>query len=487
MEEKDKRINVKLIVIVVTLCLLLVVYLGGVFYFKDRFLANTYVNGVNVSYLNLESAKDKVQTLLDNYKISIKARESEPFEIVSNDINIKYDFDETAKEAMRDQNFYLWFSSFFKTTEHEVNTKVTFDDEALEKKFNEMSFLHENDLKKPEDARISEYDIDKGYSIIPEYLVNYLEVEVAKELIKDSIMALKDNVDLEELYLNPSIYSDNESLNNAINQMNTITSTTIRYVGNTALDGTISNQWLSYDGANVNVDDDKIREFVIALADKYDTANRPRKFMTAVVGEVELPASKEGWLLDREGEFNQIKSELARGTTIDREPIFKQRGVSLEQNEFGNTYVEIDLTNQHLYYYKDGQMIIDSPIVTGNVSRGRGTPAGVFKLRGKMRNAVLRGRDYAAPVSYWMPFNGGIGMHDAKWRGSFGGSIYVGSGSHGCVNMPFSQAKALFENISSGCPVICYKTNVRAVTNVKEFQAAQPAKNVENNQDEAVQ
>lgn len=49
MEEKDKRINVKLIVIVVTLCLLLVVYLGGVFYFKDRFLANTYVNGVNVS------------------------------------------------------------------------------------------------------------------------------------------------------------------------------------------------------------------------------------------------------------------------------------------------------------------------------------------------------------------------------------------------------------------------------------------------------
>lgn len=78
-------------------------------------------------------------------------------------------------------------------------------------------------------------------------------------------------------------------------------------------------------------------------------------------------------------------------------------------------------------------------------------------------------------------------MHDAKWRGSFGGSIYVSSGSHGCVNMPFSQAKALFENISSGCPVICYKTNVRAVTNVKEFQAAQSAKNAENNKDEAVQ
>ena len=58
--------------------------------------------------------------------------------------------------------------------------------------------------------------------------------------------------------------------------------------------------------------------------------------------------------------------------------------------------------------------------------------------------------------SYWMPFNGGIGMHDASWRGSFGGSIYKTNGSHGCINLPVKAAKTIYENISAGMPVLCY-------------------------------
>ncbi|MEI3138955.1 MAG: L,D-transpeptidase [Lachnospiraceae bacterium] len=59
-------------------------------------------------------------------------------------------------------------------------------------------------------------------------------------------------------------------------------------------------------------------------------------------------------------------------------------------------------------------------------------------------------------MTYWMPFNGGIGLHDANWRSSFGGSIYQTNGSHGCVNLPRSAAKEIYERVYDGIPIICY-------------------------------
>lgn len=55
-----------------------------------------------------------------------------------------------------------------------------------------------------------------------------------------------------------------------------------------------------------------------------------------------------------------------------------------------------------------------------------------------------------------MPFNGGIGIHDAIWRSQFGGNIYKTNGSHGCVNAPPYLAQKIFENIEPGTPIVCY-------------------------------
>ena len=90
------------------------------------------------------------------------------------------------------------------------------------------------------------------------------------------------------------------------------------------------------------------------------------------------------------------------------------------------------------------------------MSTGNITPTGVYSLTYKTKNAVLRGPGYASPVSYWMPFNGDIGMHDATWRSAFGKTIYKYDGSHGCVNVPYECAEAIFNNIEVGTPVIAY-------------------------------
>lgn len=116
-------------------------------------------------------------------------------------------------------------------------------------------------------------------------------------------------------------------------------------------------------------------------------------------------------------------------------------------NDYGNTYVEVNLTAQHLFMYKEGQKILESDFVSGNVSKGYTTPPGLFGLTYKQRDATLKGQGYASPVKFWMPFNGGIGFHDASWRNTFGGTIYKKSGSHGCINMPYAAAKTLFENV----------------------------------------
>lgn len=134
--------------------------------------------------------------------------------------------------------------------------------------------------------------------------------------------------------------------------------------------------------------------------------------------------------------------------------------------QFSNldTRIELDITKQNILMYIDGECILDTPCVTGNVADGCSTPTGIYYLYYKERNAVLRGSNsdgsrYASPVDYWMPFNGGIGFHDASWRnGIFGGEIYKTDGSHGCVNMPHDSAKTLYENITSDIPIIIYES-----------------------------
>ena len=111
-----------------------------------------------------------------------------------------------------------------------------------------------------------------------------------------------------------------------------------------------------------------------------------------------------------------------------REPVYLQTAASHDGPDYGSTYAEVNLTAQHLIFYKDGQKVLESDFVSGNVSRGHTTPPGIFSITYKQRDAVLKGEGYASPVKFWMPFNGGIGFHDASWRSSFGGSIYKSGG-----------------------------------------------------------
>ena len=170
-----------------------------------------------------------------------------------------------------------------------------------------------------------------------------------------------------------------------------------------------------------------------------------------------------GWRIDQDAEYTALLANIQNGETVTREPNYLSRGISHGGTDVGGTYAEVDLTNQRMYFIKDGQIVLQSDCVTGNPNNGHATPQGVYSLAWKQKNRTLRGEkqpdgtyEYETPVAFWMPFNGGIGFHDATWQSAFGGRRYQTHGSHGCVNLPYSIAQQLYDLMYDGVPVVCH-------------------------------
>ncbi|MGN0435606.1 MAG: L,D-transpeptidase, partial [Wujia sp.] len=124
--------------------------------------------------------------------------------------------------------------------------------------------------------------------------------------------------------------------------------------------------------------------------------------------------------------------------------------------ELGEQYVEVNLTRQHVYLISDGEVIFDTPCVTGNVPSYQSTPSGIYKFNYKKMDVTLRGQTYESYVNYWMPFYGNFGLHDATWRDEFGDEIYLTSGSHGCVNLPIDAAERIYDFVNPGMTIVLY-------------------------------
>ena len=170
--------------------------------------------------------------------------------------------------------------------------------------------------------------------------------------------------------------------------------------------------------------------------------------------------------MDEDTETKNLIDSIKKGEVVTREPAYKQKAASRGAQDWGDTYLEVDISAQHMWYIVDGSVALESDVVTGLPNGERDTPTGVYSVIEMMRNKVLKGSinpstgkpSYETPVSYWMRITWtGIGFHDATWQASFGGSWYQGHGSHGCINMPLEKAKSLYGMLKMGTPAIVHK------------------------------
>ena len=442
---------------------------GGLYWheslkYQTCFLPGTIVDGMDVTGKTASEVEDAIAEQLKGYTLTINGREELSESITGESVGLYAEFDDTLEKAVASQKPMDWGKYRFGKAVNEVNTDALlhYSSEMLDEAVAGLSCMDKENMREPQDARISDYDSATGsYTIIKEDEGTELLEDKVKEAVATAIMSLAESVDLEEqgCYLAPSVTSEDEALKTACETMNKYVGAKITYkFGDKAetLNGNEIHNWLTVNGTSVSVSESKAAEYVKNLASTCNTAYKPKTLKTSYGKTVTITTGNYGWKIDQAKETAALVSLIKNGEQTSREPEYSQKAASHSGNDYGNTYVEINLTAQHLYFYANGKLLVESDFVSGNAAKGWSTPAGAYSITYKQRNATLKGQGYATPVSYWMPFNGGIGLHDANWRKTFGGTIYKNGGSHGCVNLPPAVAKTIYENISAGDPVLCY-------------------------------
>ena len=242
-----------------------------------------------------------------------------------------------------------------------------------------------------------------------------------------------------------------------------------------------------FENGEAVIDSDKVLAFVQDMSDKYDNLYKDKYFDTTSGGTVTIPYTRYttyGSLMNVRAEAEEleaiIKSHKSPG---EREPIYiKKEDRGSYANNYGGTYVEVDITNQHMYYYVDNNLVFDTDVVTGCKANGNMTPDCVCFILNKARNVTLIGPGYESFVYYWMCITGQIGIHDATWRRTFGGEIYLWGGSHGCINTPLNKMSELYDMMEIGTPVIVHHYEppvVEEPDEVEELEDAETNETVE--------
>ena len=453
-----KKSNIKLLMSILIAFLILILFIS--LFFQTHFYPGTRINGVKVGFMNTAAANKVMEKAASEYSLVLKGRDEVKEVIKGAEIGLVPDSDRDCAILKEEQNHTFWGFSFWNEEALFFDDAFTFDDALLMKRFENLRYLDESRVTPPKNATLR-YS-NGTYEIIKEIYGNQVNqglfLFALKNTVKDGITTL--NLEDKKCYVNPEILYDSEKITNVKAQAESYLKSKVIYQhwdGSEIVDEEEISQWIEFDDKlNILFNHDKIKDFLKGMAAHYDTLGKEREFVTANGRTVMIKGGDFGWKLDIKGETKELAEAIVRGDTVYKEPKFLQRGAISSHNDIGKTYIEIDLSRQYLWYFDEGVVVVQGAVVTGKVRGGYKTPDGVYSLKYKIKNAVLKGHDYRVGVSYWMPFNNDIGIHDAPWRTEFGRDIYLTRGSHGCINASFYLAKTLFENVEVGVPVVCY-------------------------------
>ena len=457
MDEKKKKI---LKIGIISVSVILGIYLILSVFFTNRFYFGTKVNGINIGGQTIQAAKDKVKEEIGSYNLEIEGRDGFKANISGKDIDLKFNDTNQITNLKENQEAFKWPVGVLSKKEANLNDYVTYDKEKLTEVINNLDCFKKDKVTNPKNPKFVYKD--GSYEVEKEVMGNKLNKEATVNAIKDAISNDKSSLNLDEskVYIDPKYTTESSKVNKTKDTLDKYVKTKVTYTfgdKTQVVDGAEINKWLYVDeNLNPQIDYNKVSAFVSGLGRAHNTIGRGIMFKATDGRMIAVPGGNFGWQISNSGETEKLISDIKEGKDVTREPVYAFKGIVQGSNEIGNTYVEIDLGKQHLWYYKDGALVVESDIVTGNESKKFSTPPGLFRLNYRERNATLKGENYSQPVSFWMPFNGGIGLHDANWRNKFGGDIYKNSGSHGCVNLPPQVAETIFNNISAGTPVVCY-------------------------------
>lgn len=459
----------------IVVLVLLIVYLAGMLYYNDKFLNGTMVNGSDVGGMTLQKANDQLSKKVNGQSLKLIFNDGQSEILQSAQLGVSYNKDNSLNQLMKNQNKWAWFIGFFKNEKNTLTDLIQISDENLTNGIASMEHAKEENQIAPTDAYI-QYK-DGSFSIIEETLGSKFNTEELVKNIKVALSEGKQQLDVTKAngYVKPQVYKDDQDLNNQLKAANEYCLSAITYTTpkgkEIALDGSALITWLSKqdDGSytkDESVFKEKLTAFVKELASQYNSIGATRTFTGKDGQSHTVSGGTYGFRVSTDSEVSALLKMINENKSENnRIPEHTGQLPSGENGGLGTTYLEINITKQHLWFVKDGSVVLESDFVSGKESDPtRLTPSGTYYIYNKERNRVLRGTkqpngkyEYESPVSYWMPFNKGIGLHDASWRSTFGRDIYINSGSHGCINLPTGFAGSLYSQIYVNLPVVVYR------------------------------
>ena len=445
-------------------------YLGGVYYFDDHLFFQTTINGMDFSSKSVGDVEEYMHSQVRDYTLTIEESDGETQQVSGSSIALEYVPGDELKQLVEGQNKFLWVESLWKKTEIEAPIGVTYNEEALAGELDKLPCLQKENQVKSVNAHPEFKDTE--FVIIPEVVGTRIDREVFDEAVAAAISGFSDTLKLEETecYIKPKYLKDSEKVVAAKNKMNSYLGANVTYDFNPyteVVDASVISKWVKVNKKmKVTFNKDAVKKYIASLAEKYDTINKTREFTTANGNNVSVVPGTYGWEMDQETEYEKLLSDIKKEKTVTREPAYFSKAAVHETMDMGNTYAEVDLSAQHMWLFQNGKVTLESDVVTGNPNIGnRETPSGVYSILELQRNATLVGEkdpktgkpEYRTPVAFWMRVTwSGIGFHDATWQPYFGGSLYLTNGSHGCINMPYDKAEALFGLLEVGMPVVIH-------------------------------
>ena len=466
-----KKFRIGIAIVLTLLIGLTAVYMGGAVYFSERFFFNTQVSGVDFSRQSASDARDYVENKADDFYISIVSEDHAAENIYADEINLTFTASDVIENLLDEQNVWTWPLSLIRSQEIDVPFETDFDAALLDARISNLNVVVSGQTS-PTSATV----VIEGSEvvIVPHQDGNVIDVERLQELVQDYVGLLASEFDAvrDDIFVQPELTAESGVIVDAFETASNYLRTEITYsVGReVVLDRETISDWLTInEDLEVFLDEAQVQAWLNDFIATVNTRGTTRELTTPNGRNVSVTGGYYGWIVSGDLEFAELLANIRNGDVIYREPIYFQRAESHGPQDWGNTFLQVDLTAQHMWAFINGEMVFEAPVITGLPQGNRATPQGVYFILQKESPSVLIGATdpetgepiYETPVQYWMRTTwAGHGFHDATWQeeagNEFGGTTYRTSGSHGCTNLTLADASTLWGLIYLMMPVVVH-------------------------------
>ncbi len=452
---------------------LAIAYVAVALVFSNWFLPNTTIGDMDISLKTSDEVAAMIDDVAAGYTLDVVGN-GFSYRTDAKGVGLSADSNAIVKTIHEDLSGWMWPVLIMQPSHDEAGRfEITFKQALYQDGVKAAVEQYNETATPPTNATIQYDEASNSFKVKPEEMGTQLDTNAVLAAMAEAIGGLSPKVTLgEEQLLQPKIFSDDPKLKESAELASGMIKAKLtlnlagQEVGTVSADELAQFVTMNEETYEVTLDQEALNAWVENLAASYNTVESERTYTREDGKVITVSGGVYGWEVDTEALRDAIIEGVKSGSsqTIDI-PCSQEAAVynGPGERDWGSRYIDVDLAEQYVRFFDNGSIIWEAPCISGKPDGVHDTNTGVYVINNKKSPEKLEGYEngvkiYTSYVTYWMPFVGNaIGLHDADWQPSFGGSMYAnGYGSHGCVNLPPYAAAELFNIVEIGDVVVSH-------------------------------